>query len=102
ELKAAEADDLVIIELELNDAPDLLVVDAVQNGRDRNNIDAGFMQVLDGLQLDVEQVADLAVGVGGIADAVKLQVDIAQAGFGRLLAEFKALGELNAVGCRLH
>ena len=42
------------------------------------------------------------MGVGGIADAVKLQVRIAQPGFGRLLAEFRTLGELDAVGGRLH
>ena len=61
-----------------------------------------FQQVLDGLQLDVEQVADAAVRVRGVADAVELQIRVAQAGFGRRLRELRALGELDAVGRRLH
>ena len=38
-----------------------------------------LQQVLDRAQLDVEQVADQAVRVGGVADAVELQVGVAQA-----------------------
>ncbi len=60
------------------------------------------VQVLDRAQLDVEQVADAAVRVGGVADAVELQVGVAQARFGRRLREVEALGELDAVGRRLH
>ena len=60
------------------------------------------MHVLDGAQLHVEQVADLAMAVGVVADAVELQVGVAQARFERLLAEILALGELDAVGRRLH
>ena len=82
-------------------AADLLVVDAVDDRHDRDDVDAGAVQVLDRAQLDVEQVADAAVRVGGVADAVELQVGVAQAGFGRLLRELRALGELDAVGRRL-
>jgi len=57
---------------------------------------------LDGPQLHVEQVADFAVLVGGVADAVELQVGVAQAGLGGFAAELGALGELDAVGGRLH
>ena len=84
-LERQEADRLGIVERELDDASDLLVVDAVDDGDDRNDLDAGLVQVLDGLQLHVEQVADLAVRVGGVADAVELQIGVAQAGFGGLL-----------------
>ena len=59
-------------------------------------------EVLDRAQLDVEQVADQAVRVGRVADAVELQVRVAQARFGRRLREIRALGELDAVGRRLH
>jgi hypothetical protein len=61
------------------------------------------VQVVDGLELHVEQVADLAVRVGGVADAVELQVGVAQTGFsGGCFAELLALGELDAVGRGLH
>ncbi len=93
---------LGIVERELDDPPHLLVVDAVDDGDDRHDLDAGGVQVLDGLQLNVEQVAYGAVRIGRIADAVELQVGIAHAGFRRLLAELQALGELDAVGRRLH
>ena len=80
----------------------LVVVHAVDDGDDENDFDAGFVHVFDGAQLHVEQVADLAMAVGVVADAVELQVGVAQARFEGLLAEFLALGELDAVGRRLH
>ena len=101
-LEAEEADLLGVVEGELDDAAHLLVVDAVDDGGDGNDLDAGFVQVVDGLQLDVEQVADLAVRVGGVADAVELEVDVAQAGLGGGAAELLALGELDAVRGGLH
>ena len=60
------------------------------------------MQVLDRLQLHVKQIADQAVRVGSIANAVELQVGVAHAGFDCLLAELKALGELDAIGRGLY
>ena len=101
-LERKERNLLGIVERELNDAAHLLVVDAVDDGDHRDDIDAVRVQVLDGAQLHVEQVADLAVRVGGVADAVELQVRIAQPGFGGLLAKLGALGELDAVGGGLH
>src|SRR5271157_2972057 len=60
------------------------------------------MQVVDGFQFYVKQVADGAMVVGGIADSVKLQIGVTHARFHSLLAEFKTLGEFNSVGGRLH
>ena len=97
-LEAEEADLLGVVEGELDDAAHLLVVDAVDDGGDGNDLNAGFVQVVDGLELYVEEVADLAVGVGGVADAVELKVDVAEAGLGSGAAELLALGELDAVG----
>ena len=85
-LERQEVDLLRVVERELDDAADLLVVHAVDDRRDRNDIDAGGVQVLDRAQLDVEQVADETMRVGGVADAVELQIGVAQAGFGRGLA----------------
>ena len=101
-LEAEEADLLGIVERELDDAAHLLVVDAVDDGGDGHDLNAGFVQVVDGLQLYVEQVADLAVRVGSVADAVELEIDVAESGFGSGAAEFLALGEFNAVRCGLH
>ena len=91
-----------VVERELDDLADLLVVHAVDDRDDRHDVDAGRVQVLDRLQLDVEQVADPAVRVGGVADAVELQVGEAQAGLGRRPREVRRPGELDAVGGRLH
>ena len=82
--------------------PDLLVVDAVDDRHDRDDVDAGRVQVLDRPQLDVEQVADAAMRVGGVADAVELQIGVAQARFGGRLREVEALREFDAVGRGLH
>src|SRR6266481_4101846 len=80
-LKTEEADGLGIVQSKLNDPAYLLIVDAVNDGGDGNNVHAVFMQILDGAKLHVKQVADLAVRVGGIADTVKLQVCVPQTGF---------------------
>ena len=101
-LEAEEGDLLRIVERELDDAAHLLVVDAVDDRDHRHDVHAGFVQVLDRPQLHVEQIADLAVRVGRVADAVELQIGIAQAGFGSRAANLLALGELDAVGGRLH
>ena len=101
-LERQEVDPLRVVERELDDAADLLVVDAVDDRDDRDDVDAGAVEVLDRAQLHVEQVADAAVRVGGVADAVELQVRVAQTRFGRGLGELGALGELDAVGRRLH
>ena len=101
-LERQEVDLLGVVEGELDHPADLLVVDAVDDGDHRHDVDAGVVQVLDRLELDVEQVADPTMRVGGVADAVELQVGIAQPGLGGLLGELRALGELDAVGGRLH
>ena len=101
-LEGEEGDALRIVERELDDAAHLLVVDAVDDRGDRNDVDAGAVQVLDRAQLHVEEVADLAVRVGSVADAVELQVRVAQTGFRSLLGELRALRELDAVGRSLH
>ena len=83
-------------------ASDLLVVDAVDDGDDRHDVDAGGVQILDGAQLDVEEIADAAVRVRRVADAVELQIGVAKPSFCRGLRELGTLGELDAVGRRLH
>src|SRR5437660_11978698 len=87
-LEAQEADRFWIIQRELYDSSYLFVVDAVDDRHYWDDFYAGVVQVLDGFQFYVEQVADHAMGIGGVADAVELQVGVAHAGFYCLLAEF--------------
>ncbi len=79
-----------------------IVVDAVDDRDDGDDVDAGLVQVFNRAELDVEQVANAAMRIGGIADAVELQVRVTQSGFSRGLRELRTLGELDAVGCRLN
>src|SRR5579859_7531255 len=101
-LEADERNFLGVFHREFHDGADLVVVHVVDDGHDQHDFNARFVQVFDAAQLDVEQVADLAVAVGVVADAVELQVGVAQSGFERLLCEFLALGEFDAVGGRLN
>ena len=96
-LEREERDLLRVVERELDDAADLLVVHAVDDGRDRHDVDAGLPEILDRAQLHVEEVADQAMRVGRVADAVELEIRVAQACFGGRLREVRALGELDAV-----
>ncbi len=101
-LEREERNLLRIIQRELNDASHLLVVHAVDDGRHRHDLHSGAVQVFNRAQLYVKQIADRAMRVCGVADAVKLQIGVAQTGLRRLLAELRRLGKLDSVGRRLH
>src|SRR5882762_6618049 len=100
-LEADEGNLLRVFHREFHDGADLVVVYVVDDGDNQHDFDARFVQVFDGAELHVKQVADLAVAVGVVADAVELQVGVTQSGFERLLRKFLALGEFDAVGGRL-
>ncbi len=91
-----------VVERKLDDAANLFVVDAVDDGGNGNDFDAGLVKIVNRLQLDVEQVANLAVGIGCVADAIELEIGVAQAGFGCCAAKLFALGEFNSVRRGLH
>src|SRR5690348_11776029 len=97
-LERKEADLLRIVERELDNASNLLVVYAVHDGDDRNDLNTGAVEIVDGFQFHVEQVADRAMRVGSVANSVELQVRVAHTSFGSLLREFETLCELDAVG----
>ncbi len=101
-LEREERDALGIVERELDDASHLLVVQVVDDGDDGHDLDACVVQVLDRLQLHVKQIADQAMRIGGVTDAVELQIRVAQTRFKRLLGKLGTLGKLDAVGRRLH
>src|SRR5579884_1944957 len=60
-LEAQEADGLGIVQCKLDNAAYLLIVDAVDDCGDRNDINASFMQVMNGAQLHIKQIANLAM-----------------------------------------
>src|SRR5687768_7007007 len=93
---------LRIIERKTNDRSDLIVVDAVHQRRDENDLNTGFVKVIDGAHLHVEQVADLAVAVRVVSDTVELQVDVTQTRCSSFPAEFFTLRKLDSVRRRLH
>ena len=101
-LERDERDPARVVASELDDRADLFVVDVVHQRRDQHDLDAGVVHVLDRLDLDVEQVADLAVLVRLVADPVELQVRVAHPGVGGRFGELRVLGELDAVGRGLH
>src|SRR5829696_7674621 len=83
-LERQERDLLRIVEREANDRTNLIVVDTVYERRNQNNLDACFMQVIDGAHLYVEEIAYLAMAVCIVADTVELQVDVTQTSFSSL------------------
>src|SRR5690242_15939894 len=101
-LERTERHNARIVEGKLDDAPNLLIVDAVDDCRNWNNINASGIQVLDCLQLHVEQVSDFPMGVGCVSDSIKLQIGVTQSSFRSLLAELFALCEFDSIGRRLY
>ena len=101
-LERDERDLLRILESEADDRSDLVVIDAVDQRCNEDDVNAGFVQVVDRTKLDVEQVADLAVRVGVVADTVELQINKSKSGFGSFAAKFFRFGELDSVGRGLH
>src|SRR6185295_9581382 len=73
-LERQERDLLRVVEREANDRANLIVVDAVYECRNEHDLNARFVQVVDGPHLHVEEVADLAVAIGVVADTVELQI----------------------------
>ncbi len=60
----------------------------------RMDVDAGGVEVLDGAALHVEEVADLAVRVGRVVDAVELEVGHAEAAFFASMASWRSCANM--------
>ena len=101
-LESHEGDLSGVFAGEIDDRPHLVVVDVVDQRDDQNDFDTGRVEVLNGAELDVEQVADLAMAVRVVADAVELQVGVAEARFKGAVAVGGVLGKLDTVRGRLH
>src|SRR5688500_13891415 len=87
-LERDERDLLWILESEADDRAHLIVIDTVDERRNKNDVHAGFVKIVDRTKLYVEQVADLPVRVRVVSDTVELQIDEPQACLGRFAAKF--------------
>ena len=101
-LKRQEVDLLRVVERKLDDPSDLLVVDPVDDGDDRDDVDAGGPEIFNRAQFDVEQIAHQPVRIRRVSDAVELQIGVAETRLESSPGEFLALRELDPVGRRLH
>ena len=101
-LEREKRDLLRVVHRKTDDRPDLVVVDPVDERDHEDDLDPRLVHVLDGAQLHVKQVADVAVAVGIVPDAVKLQVSVAQTRVGRLARKLDVLRKADAVGRALH
>src|SRR6185436_4372674 len=84
----------------INNRPDAVVVDCVDDGGNQRNLDPHAGEVFNRLLLYVKQVADAAVLVLLFADAVKLKIDTVLPRRLGCLTKLKVLGETYAVGGR--
>ena len=90
-LERDERDLFRILESKANDRADLVVIDAVDQRRHENDVNARLVQVVDRTQLDVEKIADLAVRVGVVADTVELQINESKTGLGSLVGKILSI-----------
>src|SRR2546425_12203755 len=72
-LKCDESNLFRIIHCETDDRSDLIVVDAVDQSHNQNDLHACLVQIVDGPQLHVEEIADLAATVDVVSETVVLQ-----------------------------
>ncbi len=99
-LEADAAHGVDVIDGDAHDVAHLVVVDALDDGRDEDDLDAGLAAGLDDPHLLLEQGFAARFAVNVVADAVKLQVDARQPGFAAALREIQ-IGQQDAVGRRL-
>ena len=99
-LERQERNLLRIVERE-TDRTNLIVVDAVTSVVTSTISTPASCRLLMA-HLHVEEIADLAVAVGIVADSVELQVNVTQTSFSSLPAKLFALGKLDSVRRCLH
>ena len=75
-LKGNKSNLLGILSGKVDDGAYLVVIHPINQRRHQNNLNARFVHVINGSQLDIEQVADLAMTVGIVANTIELQVGI--------------------------
>src|SRR5207249_5964440 len=94
-LEGNESNLLGVVHREANDRPDLVVIHPIDECYHKNDFNPRFVEIVDRPQLDVEQIANLAMAIRVVANAVKLQIAKPQTGFRSLAAQIFALGELD-------
>src|SRR5206468_12191777 len=98
-LEGEESDLLRVVHRKADDRTDLIVIYSIHKCYHQNDLHAGFVKIIDCAQLHIEKVPDLAMAIGVVSDAVKLQVDEAQAGFSSPPGKLLAFRKLDTVRC---
>ena len=96
-----EGDGLDLVDIlrgKFYDIADGVVIDGVDDGGHKRDLDADGCEILDRLELHVKEIAHAAVLVLFLRNAVELQVNAVLPGLFRGLAEFDVLGIADAVG----
>src|SRR4051812_2200863 len=96
-LEADPAGTFDVLQREADDVADLVIVQALDDGGDEDDLQAGLFDVLDALELLLPQALAAGPPVDVVAHAVELEVEGMEAGLFALLGEFE-LGEFDAVG----
>ena len=96
-LKAEATDAIDIVDGQANHVADLVVIHALHDGGDKDNLQACLPAVFNAHQLLLQQPLAAGAQVDFIADAVELEVERVEAGLPALPSEFW-VGEFNAVG----
>src|ERR1700686_1806068 len=92
---------LWVIQCKADDRSNLIIVNAVYQRRDQNNLYPSLVKIINPPQLHIEQISYLAVAIRVIANTVKLEIHITQSSFCRLTAKLFTFCELNPVSGRL-
>src|SRR5712664_511970 len=98
-LERDEGNLLRIVHRETDDRADLIVIDAIDQHHNENDLNTRFVQIVDRAQFHVEKIPDLAMTVGVVPYTVELEIHKSQTRFGSLSAKLFTLGELDAIGC---
>src|SRR5262249_37827664 len=101
-LEREERDLLWIIQSKADDRSHLIIINAVDQSGNQNDLNARFMQIVDGAHLHVEEIANLAMAVRVVSDTVELQINVTQSCFSSLPAKLFRLGKLDSVRRCLH
>src|SRR4051812_7138953 len=73
-LERDEGDFVWVVEGELHNPAHLLIVDPIDDRSHEHDFDPVGVQVLNGAQLQVEQVPNISMRIGGVSDPVELKI----------------------------
>src|SRR5216684_1317132 len=96
-LERQKRDLLWIIQSEPDNGSHLIIVDAVYECRDQNNLNPRLVKIINRPELNIEEIAHLAMAIRVVPNTVELKIHITQTGFRRLTTKLFALRELDPI-----